>query len=162
MGKRISDKSSNISYFFLVIFILAAVIGDRLLNGTVNIFLLILLGLSMVIHPIMTFLIAQKYQFNNNFYLKISNFCEKVDHKYLIKKRKRRLLFIMGLCIGAFVLPPLFGNSGPFHDLLNFLFGEPGEGKSPLPLLFTLVLIAAIFLGFNVYSKKAKESDDIN
>ncbi|HEY4566124.1 hypothetical protein GOP80_08735 [Planococcaceae bacterium Storch 2/2-2] len=62
LGQRITEKSSKISYFILVSFILVAVAADELVNGTINIFLLATLGLAMIILPFVEFLVAKKYQ----------------------------------------------------------------------------------------------------
>ena len=62
LGQKITEKSSKISYFILIGLILIAVFVDELVNGTVNMFLLIILGLSMVILPLVEFITAKKYQ----------------------------------------------------------------------------------------------------
>ncbi len=62
LGQRITEKSSKISYFILVFFILIAVVADELINGTINVFLLATLGLAMIILPLVEFLVAKKYQ----------------------------------------------------------------------------------------------------
>ena len=62
LGQRITEKSSKISYFLLKLFIFLAVVADRFINETINIFLLLLLGLSMITLPLIEFLVAKKYQ----------------------------------------------------------------------------------------------------
>lgn len=62
LGQRITEKSSKISYFILLFFILVAVAADKLINGTINVFLLSILGLAMIILPFVEFLVAKKYQ----------------------------------------------------------------------------------------------------
>lgn len=62
LGQRITEKSSKISFFILLFFILVAVAGDKLVNGTINVFLLGILGLAMIILPFVEFLVAKKYQ----------------------------------------------------------------------------------------------------
>ncbi|PWA09706.1 hypothetical protein DCC39_12765 [Pueribacillus theae] len=62
LGQRITEESSKISYFILLFFILAAVAADKLINGTINVFLLGILGLAMIILPFVEFLVAKKYQ----------------------------------------------------------------------------------------------------
>lgn len=62
LGQRIIEKSSKISYFILVFFILVAVAADKLVNGTINVFLLVILGLAMIILPLVEFLVAKRYQ----------------------------------------------------------------------------------------------------
>ena len=62
LGKMITEKSSKISYFVLTTLILVAVFTDELINGTVNIFLLVLLALSVVTLPFVEFLVAKRYE----------------------------------------------------------------------------------------------------
>ncbi|MFD3449016.1 hypothetical protein ACFDTO_31085 [Microbacteriaceae bacterium 4G12] len=62
LGQRITEKSSKISYFILILFIFGAVLADQIIHGTTNIFLLLLLGLSMITLPFIEFLVAKKYQ----------------------------------------------------------------------------------------------------
>lgn len=62
LGQRITEKSSKVSYFLLTFFIFGAVVADKFINETINIFLLLLLGLSMIILPFIEFIIAKKYQ----------------------------------------------------------------------------------------------------
>lgn len=62
LGQKIVEKSSKISYFILLFFILVAVAADKLINGTINVFLLGILGLAMVILPFVEFLVAKRYQ----------------------------------------------------------------------------------------------------
>lgn len=62
LGQRITEKSSKISYFILLFFILVAVAADKFISGTINVFLLGILGLAMIILPFVEFLVAKKYQ----------------------------------------------------------------------------------------------------
>ncbi|MED2978644.1 hypothetical protein P4284_18310 [Bacillus swezeyi] len=62
LGQRITEKSSKVSYFLLTFFIFGAVVADQFINETINIFLLLLLGLSMITLPFIEFLVAKKYQ----------------------------------------------------------------------------------------------------
>ncbi|UPO89933.1 hypothetical protein [Niallia sp. Man26] len=62
LGQRITEKSSKISYFLLTLFIFAAVFIDNILNETLNILLLLLLGLSMITLPFIEYLYSRKYQ----------------------------------------------------------------------------------------------------
>ncbi|MFT0802477.1 hypothetical protein VSK91_13000 [Bacillus swezeyi] len=62
LGQRITEKSSKVGYFLLTLFIFGAVVADQFINGTMNIFLLLLLGLSMITLPFIEFLVAKKYQ----------------------------------------------------------------------------------------------------
>ncbi|GAB2700753.1 hypothetical protein ACFQWB_06480 [Paenibacillus thermoaerophilus] len=62
LGQRITEKSSKISYFILVFFIFAAVFAEKIINGTVNAYMLAILGLSIIILPAVEFVVARKYQ----------------------------------------------------------------------------------------------------
>lgn len=62
LGQRITEKSAKISYFVLLVLILIAVMADQFVNGTSNIFLLLILALAMIILPFVEFVIARKYQ----------------------------------------------------------------------------------------------------
>lgn len=62
LGQRITEKSSKISYFILLVVLFVAVTADQLVNETVNIFLLAVLGLAMILLPIVEFAVARKYQ----------------------------------------------------------------------------------------------------
>ncbi|GIN94419.1 hypothetical protein J6TS1_02890 [Siminovitchia terrae] len=62
LGQKITEKSSKISYFILLFFILVAVVADKLVNGTINVFLLGILGLAMITLPFVEFMVAKKYQ----------------------------------------------------------------------------------------------------
>ncbi len=62
LGQKIMEKSSKISYFILLFFILVAVAADKLVNGTINVFLLGVLGLAMITLPFVEFMVAKKYQ----------------------------------------------------------------------------------------------------
>ncbi|QVY62114.1 hypothetical protein [Cytobacillus gottheilii] len=62
LGQRITEKSSKVSYFLLTFFIFGAVVADKFINETINIFLLLLLGLSMITLPFIEFLVTKKYQ----------------------------------------------------------------------------------------------------
>lgn len=62
LGQRITEKSSKISYYILIVVILIAVAADQFVNGTVNIFLLAVLGLGMIILPVVEFFMVKKYQ----------------------------------------------------------------------------------------------------
>lgn len=69
LGRVITEKSSKISYFVLTAFILGAVIADELINGTVNLFLLVLLALSIIILPIIEFLVINGTHIIHSLYL---------------------------------------------------------------------------------------------
>ncbi|MNJ60872.1 hypothetical protein D3C77_566330 [compost metagenome] len=56
------EKSSKISYYILTFFILIAVGADQIVHGSINVFLLGVMGLAMVISPVVEFLVARKYQ----------------------------------------------------------------------------------------------------
>lgn len=62
LGQMITEKSAKIGYFILTIFIFGAIIADKFINGTNNIFLLLLLGLSMITLPVIEFVVAKKYE----------------------------------------------------------------------------------------------------
>lgn len=62
LGQKITEKSSKISYFILLFLILVAVAADKLINGTINVFLLAVLGLAMIVLPSVEFIVAKKYQ----------------------------------------------------------------------------------------------------
>lgn len=62
LGQKITEKSSKIGYFVLTFFIIIAVGLDFYFNETSNIFLLLLLGLSMVILPFVEFLYARRFR----------------------------------------------------------------------------------------------------
>mgnify|MGYP001237749650 CR=1 FL=1 len=62
LGKKITEKSSKISYYILLVVLLIAVTADQIVNETNNIFLLAALGLGMIILPLVEFLVAKKYQ----------------------------------------------------------------------------------------------------
>ncbi len=62
LGQKIIEKSSKISYFLLMIFVFLAAVIDKLVSGSINIMLLLLLILSMITLPFVEFLVAKKYQ----------------------------------------------------------------------------------------------------
>ncbi|WP_019637034.1 hypothetical protein [Paenibacillus fonticola] len=62
LGRSIVEKSSKISYYILTFFILVAVGADQVVHGSINVFLLAVLGLAIIISPIVEFLVARKYQ----------------------------------------------------------------------------------------------------
>ncbi|KAB7665607.1 hypothetical protein [Bacillus sp. B1-b2] len=62
LGQKITEKSSKIGYFVLTFFIIIAVGLDSYFNETSNIFLLLLLGLSMVILPFVEFLYVRRFR----------------------------------------------------------------------------------------------------
>ena len=62
LGKKITDESSKIGYFILTGFIFIAVIVDKVISGTFNMVLVILLSLAMMTLPLVEFIISKKYQ----------------------------------------------------------------------------------------------------
>lgn len=62
LGQRISEKSAKLSYYLLLVFMLIAVSADKIINGTSNIFLILILGLAMITHPIIEYFYSKKYQ----------------------------------------------------------------------------------------------------
>lgn len=61
LGRKISKKSARISYYLMLVFIFVGVFADNLVNGTINILLLIILVLSMITHPIVEYLYSKEY-----------------------------------------------------------------------------------------------------
>ncbi len=152
LGKRIQEKSSSVSYQILALLIFFAVIGDAIINDTVNMFLLILLGIAIVIQPMISFIVAQSYQLEPNFLGRIANLLKQSNKKTLTKKQLI-LIGVSGILTGLFVFPKLFG-SGIGYDLLVFLFGEPTENSSPFPLLF-MGLIITVFITWGYFYMKS-------
>lgn len=62
LGQRITEKSSKISYFVLTFFVFIALAADQFVNGTTNVFLLILMGLAMITLPFVEFIYIKKYK----------------------------------------------------------------------------------------------------
>ena len=62
LGQRITEKASKISYFILVFLILIAVFVDELVNGTINVFLLGILALSMILLPFVEYLYSLRFK----------------------------------------------------------------------------------------------------
>lgn len=62
LGQRITEKASKISYYILVFLILIAVFVDELVNGTINVFLLGILALSMILLPFVEYLYSLKFK----------------------------------------------------------------------------------------------------
>lgn len=62
LGKRITEKSAKYSYYILIVFILLAVSADWLVNGSNNIFVLLILGIGMITLPFVQYVIARKFQ----------------------------------------------------------------------------------------------------
>ena len=62
LGQRIREKSAKISYYVLIVVILGAVFTDKLINETINVFLLLILGIAMILLPFVEHLVARKYQ----------------------------------------------------------------------------------------------------
>mgnify|MGYP001406831796 CR=1 FL=1 len=62
LGQKIKEKSSKISYYTLVFIIFLVVFADRIINGTFNVLLLIILGVAMIILPTVEFFVARKYK----------------------------------------------------------------------------------------------------
>ncbi|PAV30722.1 hypothetical protein CIL05_06365 [Virgibacillus profundi] len=62
LGQRIMEKSSKISYTILLFTIMVAVFADKFVNGTVNLFLLLVLGFAMITYPFVEYFIAKKYK----------------------------------------------------------------------------------------------------
>lgn len=62
LGKRITEKSAKYSYYILIVFILLAVAADWFVNGSNNIFLLLILGIGMITLPFVQYVVARKFQ----------------------------------------------------------------------------------------------------
>lgn len=151
LGKRIQEKSSSVSYQILALLIFFAVIGDAIINETVNIFLLILLGIAIVIQPMISFIVAQSYQLEPNFLGKIAHTLKQSNKKTMTKKQLI-LIGVLGILTGLFILPKLSGSSTGY-DLLVFLFGEPTEKSSSFPILFMVLIITIFFTWGSFYLK---------
>ena len=62
LGRKITEKAAKMSYHLLVVIIVFAVAIEKLVYGTVNIFLLLVLGIGMILLPAVEFVVARKYQ----------------------------------------------------------------------------------------------------
>ncbi|WP_054707914.1 hypothetical protein [Bacillus sp. JCM 19041] len=62
LGIKISEQSSKISYYILVIVLLIAVFIDYSMNGTYNLLLVVILGIAMVLLPLVQFIVSRRYQ----------------------------------------------------------------------------------------------------
>jgi len=62
LGRRITELASKISYTILFFVILTAVLVDKLVHGTSNVFLLAVFILTMIIFPFVQYLVAKKYK----------------------------------------------------------------------------------------------------
>lgn len=62
LGRKITEKSSKISYFVLMVLILIILLVDQFILGTMNTSLLIVLGLAFATLPCVEFLVARKYR----------------------------------------------------------------------------------------------------
>lgn len=62
LGRKITEKSSKISYAILASIIIIAAFLDFLVNETLNPFLLAILGLSIITLPLVEFIVARRYQ----------------------------------------------------------------------------------------------------
>ncbi|WP_368652687.1 hypothetical protein AB4Y30_13115 [Ornithinibacillus sp. 4-3] len=62
LGRKITETASNISYTILYFVILAAILADKLVNGTSNVFLLAVFIFALIIFPFVQYLVAKKYK----------------------------------------------------------------------------------------------------
>ncbi|HLU23614.1 hypothetical protein [Lederbergia graminis] len=62
LGQKIVEQSSKISYTVVYFLLLAAILTDKLVNGTSNIFLLATFILAMITFPIVQFMVSRRYQ----------------------------------------------------------------------------------------------------
>lgn len=161
LGKKIESSSMIISYYVIVSIMSIGLIIDKVITGTVNISLMIILGLSLIVPAILTFFIAQTYQITPNIFGKVA---ESVKETYegISKKTKNRFIGITGFLTSLFILSPLFGESRSFYHVLVYLFGEPDQDNfNPFPIIFTAALIALIlYVGHQV--EKASDEGEKN
>src|SRR5690554_6304454 len=61
LGQRIVEKASKISYTILYFILLAAVLADKLINGTSNVILFAVFISAMVVLPTVQYIIEKKY-----------------------------------------------------------------------------------------------------
>ncbi|MFA9558266.1 hypothetical protein ACERII_13240 [Evansella sp. AB-rgal1] len=157
LGKQIQHKSASVSYYMIVSLLFVGLIIDRIVTGTPNTTIMILFGLSLVIQPFITYVIAQTFQIHPNSLGKIANWFIECNSR-ISKKTKNRMLFIIGFLTALFIISPLFETSS-YYDLLTFLFGEPGDSFNPFPLLFSAVVIGLLITGLYYYEKRSREGD---
>ncbi|CEI82671.1 hypothetical protein BN997_02556 [Oceanobacillus oncorhynchi] len=62
LGKRITVIASKISYTILYFVIMIAVLADKIVNGTSNVFLLAVFVSAMIIFPLVQYLVSKKYK----------------------------------------------------------------------------------------------------
>ena len=62
LGKRITVITSKISYTILYFVIMIAVLADKIVNGTSNVFLLAVFVSAMIIFPLVQYLVSKKYK----------------------------------------------------------------------------------------------------
>lgn len=61
LGQKIVESASKISYTILYFLIMGAVLGDKLVNGDSNIFLLAVFVLAMLVFPVVQFFVSRRY-----------------------------------------------------------------------------------------------------
>lgn len=62
LGQKIIEKSSKISYYLLMFFILIIMGAEQIITGSIHISSLIILGLAIITLPFIEFLVARRYQ----------------------------------------------------------------------------------------------------
>lgn len=157
LGKQIEKKSISVSYSMLIGILLIGLIIERIATGTVNVSLMVILGISLVLPALLTYIIAQTYQITPNIVGRITNRIIEVNAN-VSKKVKDRVLGISSILIGMFIISPLFDESRGYYDLLVYLFGEPGNDNfNPFPYLFTAIIIALLFYSIYQIETASKE-----
>lgn len=157
LGKQIEKKSISASYSMLIGILLIGLIIERITTGTVNVSLMVILGISLVLPALLTYIIAQTYQITPNIVGRITTRIIEVNAN-VSKKVKDRVLGISSILIGMFIISPLFDESRGYYDLLVYLFGEPGNDDfNPFPYLFTAIIIALLFYSIYQIETASKE-----
>lgn len=140
----------------IVVFLFVGLVFDRIVTGTPNLTMMILFGLSLIIQPLVTYVIAQTFQIHPNIFGKIVNWFIKFNGS-ISKKAKNRLSFIIGILTAMFIISPLFEEESSFYDLLTFLFSESGGSVNPFLILFSVVLLGLLITGLYHYEKSTRE-----
>lgn len=158
LGEKIESKSNGLSYHILVFLLLLGLIIDRIITGSPNMTLIIILAISLILPAILAYVIAQTYQITPNVIGKTADRIIEYTSNMSMKK-KNRLHITAGLLTYFFILGPLFNESRSYYDFLVYLFGEPAEtGFNPFPIVFTVVLLFLVLYTFaqieNAYRDK--------
>lgn len=62
LGRKITEISSKVSYYILLLLIFIIVAVELWLTGTVHVSMLIVLALAIILLPFVQFIVARKYQ----------------------------------------------------------------------------------------------------